>query len=398
MIRYVSGWKIKQKLVRLSMLAKSLCGQEVAREILSVLSTELGIPGKNLLAVMRDRASVNNVAVSNLSIMYPTAMDIGCFSHTLCHVGEKFQVPTLNKFMKHWEQMFKHSHKSRLQWREQTGRSIATYSPTRWWSKWECERQVLELFGDIPRFVHSADGVAPKSKEKLQQILLTSPHDLLVELAATIDAGEPFIKATYKLEGDGPLALQCYEILSSVRAAVQVFHLPNTVAVAKRVASPTRSEQHWIDYAKSCIKPGYDYFYSKFDCALLPVVDAFKAARLFNPAKINDLKPDGSTVETLRAFKFLDNDRAINELSSELPLYLALSEDLSDAVDPLDWWERNSAKLPFWSRACKQVLLCQPSSASVERVFSLLNHFNQQQQSALEDYVEAALMVQYNKE
>ena len=76
-IRYISGWKIKQ-LVRLSMPAKSLCG-EVAREILSVLSTKLGIRGKNLLAVMRDHASVNNVAVSNLSIIYPTAMDIGCF-------------------------------------------------------------------------------------------------------------------------------------------------------------------------------------------------------------------------------------------------------------------------------------------------------------------------------
>ena len=37
-----------------------------------------------------------------------------------------------------------------------------------------------------------------------------------------------------------------------------------------------------------------------------------------------------------------------------------------------------------------------PSSASVERVFSQLKQFTEQQQSALEDYVEAALMIQYN--
>ena len=76
------------------MLAKSLCGKEVAREVLTVLSTKLGIPGSRLIAIMRDRAAVNNVAVRTLAIMYPSAIGIGCFSHTLDHVGEKFRVPT----------------------------------------------------------------------------------------------------------------------------------------------------------------------------------------------------------------------------------------------------------------------------------------------------------------
>ena len=38
-IRFCVGWSIKQKLVRLSMLAKSLSGDEIVREILTVLST-----------------------------------------------------------------------------------------------------------------------------------------------------------------------------------------------------------------------------------------------------------------------------------------------------------------------------------------------------------------------
>lgn len=45
-IRYCSGWTIKQKLVRSSMLAKPLRGEELAREVLSVLSTVLGISSK----------------------------------------------------------------------------------------------------------------------------------------------------------------------------------------------------------------------------------------------------------------------------------------------------------------------------------------------------------------
>ena len=33
-------------------------------------------------------------------------------------------------------------------------------------------------------------------------------------VATTVDAMEPFVKATYKLEGDGPLSLEAYQQLS----------------------------------------------------------------------------------------------------------------------------------------------------------------------------------------
>ena len=64
----------------------------------------------------------------------------------------------------------------------------------------------------------------------------------------------------------------------------------------------------------------------------------------------------------------------------------------------LEWWHRNEMKLPNWANACKQALLIQPSSAAVERVFSLLqNSFQKQKESAMEDYIESSLMLQYNK-
>ena len=137
----------------------------------------------------------------------------------------------------------------------------------------------------------------------------SSSKELLLELAVTVDAGEPLVKACYKLEGDGPLAFECYEVISSINAAIQVCHLPNTIAVAKRLANSCTTEQNLVDYAKACIQPVYDYFHQKFYLELRPVVDAFKSARLFLPTKVNDLKPDVSTVDTLRAFKFLDNDQ-----------------------------------------------------------------------------------------
>ena len=53
--------------------------------------------------------------------------------------------------------------------------------------------------------------------------------------------------------------------------------------------------------------------------------------------------------------------------------------------------------LPNWSAAVKKILLVQPSSASAERVFSLLqNAFSKQQEAALEETVETSVMLRYN--
>ena len=115
-----------------------------------------------------------------------------------------------------------------------------------------------------------------------------------------------------------------------------------------------------------------------------------------NPAKVNFLKPDCSSIDTLRCFKFLDNYQLLGGLRSELPTYLAMAEDTADEIDTLVWWEQHAEKIPSWANACQKIILCQPSSACVERVFSLLKQYNDQQQSALEDYIETALMMQYN--
>ena len=114
-LRYVTDdWKIKQKVARLMLLAKSMTGEEVARQLIMVLSTELGIASHLLVAVMRDRASVNSVAMRTVSIIYNQIMDIGCFSHTLEHVGERMQTPVVDDFIKSWIGLFSHSPKSRL--------------------------------------------------------------------------------------------------------------------------------------------------------------------------------------------------------------------------------------------------------------------------------------------
>ena len=146
------------------------------------------------------------------------------------------------------------------------------------------------------------------------------------------------------------------------------------------------------------MKPGHDYFESKFQGDLKQAVQLFKAARYFDPCKAIELKPTCCDLDALRAFPCLDEDAIIDGLKSELPQYMASSEDVSPTVSRTDWWSCHESELPNWSKAAKLSLLFQPSSAAAEKVFSLLqNSFNEQQYSSLEDYIEASVMLQYNR-
>ena len=173
--------------------------------------------------------------------MYPQVLDIGCFSHALDLAGRKFKTPNLDEFSKHWISLFAHSPKARIAWKATTGVSVRTYSETRWWSRWEVIEQVHNLYRDIEGFLQN-NGMAPATKEKLLDMLSHRQKRVLLkmEVAAVVDAGRPLVQATYVLEGDGPLLVQCYEELSKVSASFSAAYYPNTKAVARITAAEIR--------------------------------------------------------------------------------------------------------------------------------------------------------------
>lgn len=99
LVRYVDADFCIQRLVRMQLLEKSMSGEEVARELISFLSTMFGLHSEQVLGSMRDRASVSNVAISTMKIVFSFLLDVGCFSHTLNHVGETFAVTHLSEFI-----------------------------------------------------------------------------------------------------------------------------------------------------------------------------------------------------------------------------------------------------------------------------------------------------------
>ena len=77
--------------------------------------------------------------------------------------------------------------------------------------------------------------------------------------------------------------------------------------------------------------------------------------------------------------------------------------DRNDMVDYTEkvllFWRTNAPKFPAWGRLARVFLSIAPSSAAVERIFSLSkNMFGDAQLSALTtDYVQGSLMLRANK-
>jgi len=94
-------------------------------------------------------------------------------------------------------------------------------------------QQVLLQFEDIKPFLTKSSDIGPHTRPRLLLFFEDTQklHYLKIELAAVVDWGEPFVKATYKLEGDGPLVFTCYEAVQEVIISIQVENIRNAKAM-----------------------------------------------------------------------------------------------------------------------------------------------------------------------
>ncbi len=208
--------------------------------------------------------------------------------------------------------------------------------------------QLHDAFGDVLGFLES-DNMPVATSNALLEILRdpAQSRKRKMELAITIDAMKPFVKTTYVLEDDGPLALVAYERLMTLFQDIATEHYPKFTAVAKNLSSGDSVREHQlVAYAKACVVPAFTYFKSKFENDLKHAVLAFKAAWYFSPPKVNEIKPTAADIDSLRAIPFLDSTSMIDGLKAQLPLYLAVAEEVSAQEDPLRWWKSHQSELP----------------------------------------------------
>ena len=117
-------------------------------------------------------------------------------------------------------------------------------------------------------------------------------------------------------------------------------------------------------------------------------------AWLVNPPRCKRTKWSSNA---LTAFPFLSNPMTLSYLKIELPNYLARASD--GCVDTDHGVVGQAGTIPTSLDSCSlKIVLVQPLSAVAASIFSLWKmSFNECQDHALQDYLEALLMLQYNK-
>ena len=103
LFRYITAddWTIQQSLVCMHVLAKSLSGPQLARELGTCLSTRFQLPPQKVIAAVRDGAVVNRAPLCQGKVLsYPSIFDIICFSHSLDNVGKNFSTTNVDAMAK----------------------------------------------------------------------------------------------------------------------------------------------------------------------------------------------------------------------------------------------------------------------------------------------------------
>ena len=162
----------------------------------------------------------------------------------------------------------------------------------------------------------------------------------------------------------------------------------------------------WISHKKCCstgtgnqkeCRAWNSVVFAKIQCRSVQHVERIQGC--YNNVPGSCAATDASNCKRLTIISVLDSNHVINGLITELPKYVAAAHNVTMAWRT-KWSSGDSTqidchigRLQSW-----KFLQVQPSSAAAERVFSIINcFFNDSQDHALVDYVQACVMLQYNK-
>jgi len=117
-------------------------------------------------------------------------------------------------------------------------------------------------------------------------------------------------------------------MLLYIQNSINTAHFPNVTAISRELSGgqPLLAQQ-WYQAGLAAIQPGWDYFQQTIQGNMQPQVQLFKAARLFDPRKICELRPAVHEIDIVASIDFLNDPPLINNLKIELPRYLTKAEE-----------------------------------------------------------------------
>jgi hypothetical protein len=381
---------------------------------------------------------------------YERAIDIKCMSHTIDRCGADFtsngikqnriEGKELKDFFNHLNGYFSNISKTaNFDWARDMNISMKSVSATRWWSReefWEFIYPYFEPSNTSGRLTLGQwiqkqfnETECPGQHLKyLNDFFVSGGSSLAIlklQIAIVIDVTRCLRIATFSLEGDYVLAPQTYSILKrcqsdfethfesmtyrNVTKEIDSLVESNMLPPSVNTVNATTLKNQWIVYCKSIAQPCYDYF--KDYVLGHPAIKYFVAAQIIDPfyVKENNNELNGTSVESiLKVFSLFLSDEDIKDLLSEFSDYKYISECVRNVVidaklrgDYIEqFWANNlrTNQLPTWTKFAHRLFLMQPTSACVERAFSLLIYmYGDQQYASLMDIIEIQLMLRFNR-
>jgi hypothetical protein len=281
-----SSFNLEERLVALKAFRGQQKGHELALMLDEVLTDchvckgsiadDGSIEAGGLLAIQRDRASVNQKASNMMKLMWMGYMDLECLSHTFSKVGEKMPLPALTVFRDELlvalnSQSFK-AHCLRF-----VAKSLRKPSPTRWWSTWEfyamlmsplqspggatvthfemllvAFREAVNDEGNIDVDGVFEDSVRVRRLYEFAQDV-KRVEDVSLELVTVVEVMRPFVQATYALEGAGCCVLEVgpwFRYLATFWAMYEpTLSFPKVRETVERIAAAKAARHEFISHA-----------------------------------------------------------------------------------------------------------------------------------------------------
>jgi len=404
-VRFVHNGDVQERLAALRLLDKSMDGMDIARAVMDALDS-IQVCKDHVLFFDSDGASANKAAFDALTLPYRRSHHIVCISHTLNNAGKSHRLENLNQFLKLWNAIFSNSTNAKKAWLATGASAPPTPSPTRWWAAFEQALYLKSKFPHILPFISNRNfSFSIPARQQLIDFLRLREVDVRRELCALEDVAKRLVDVTYLVEGKRALAIILYDCIQGLRLHFNNIQYVEMEKLFQAYPHSDAKRQETI----AALQPLVDHFRNRFDgdnCEFNRSVGLFQSASLANPAAFRQQYQLGlphlqSLVERFIFYK--QDPIAVDLLMGEAHLYYAdaaefvAGDNYSELIDNVQEWWKARVRLPAWRQFSMRMYLMQPSSASAERVFSVLSGtFKKDQSASLHDYVEATMMLKIN--
>jgi len=389
---------------------------------------------KAISCFVRDGCAANTKAIDVLqSIGFNHVVDMKCISHAASNVGKVLfaSCGVSQRFIHLWNNLMNVSPMARKKFKDYSGHGCIRYtSDIRWYYQQETNSQVYKDWDAVCRVVYDGDDFASELRSGLKDQIDDNEFNIRTELALLEDVAIKLAQLCYKQEGDGFLIPTTYDhwnhVMMFLRDCVNGRNRMEHLDAWLLSAFPGNHDDdpdivpdgYIVTRMNECEKVAGAFSKMKSDSEntngrLLHTMSVLRACRFFDYSFIGEQtfeslytmeNIDGRPCESGEVYKLLalpifNIQGNLDDVLEELSNYHTKSRLELQKAEPcglLEFWKKNSITLPNITKFIKYIGTIAPSSATVERVFSMLASIGDDTPTALADLLKASVMIRFN--